>query len=157
MVVWATFFEPPPVERKKSEKNISENKNGIGIWSSLLIIIISLVALLVIVDTFKSFLITIIKDKENKENRFRRVNVRKIVSLEEIMKLNYNNVHIEIDTSDNLKKLYENIKEKGDSKIKISIVEADKKYLFELRDKRKFNYETLKNLNQEPYIKKINV
>jgi len=105
----------------------------------------------------KSFLITIIKDKENQENRFRRVNVRKIVSLEEIMKLNYNNVHIEIDTSDNLKKLYENIKEKGDSKIKISIVEADKKYLFELRDKRKFNYETLKNLNQEPYIKKINV
>ena len=105
----------------------------------------------------KSFLITIIKDKENQENRFRRISVRKIVSLEEIMKLNYNNVHIEIDTYDNLKKLYESIKEKGDSKIKISIVETDKKYLFELRDKRKFNNKTLKNLNKEPYIKKINV
>ena len=41
-------------------ENISENKKGISILSSLLIIIISLVALLVIVDTFKSFLITII-------------------------------------------------------------------------------------------------
>ena len=40
----------------------------------------------------KSFLLTIIKDKENQENRFRRINVRKIVSLDEITKLNYNNV-----------------------------------------------------------------
>ena len=77
--------------------------------------------------------------------------------MEEITKLNYNNVHIEIDTSDNLKKLYENIKEKGDSKIKISIDEEDKKYLFELKDKRKFDYETLKFLNKEHYIKKIRV
>ena len=77
--------------------------------------------------------------------------------LEEITKLNYNNVHIEIDTSDSLKKLYESIKEKGDSKIQISIAEENKNYLFELKDKRKFDFETLKYLNREPYIKKINV
>jgi DNA polymerase-3 subunit alpha len=105
----------------------------------------------------KSFLLTIIKDKENQENRFRRINVRKIVSLDEITNLNYNNVHIEINTSDNLEKLYKSIKERGNSKIKISITERGKKYLFELRDKRKFDYETLKYLNQEPYIKKISV
>ena len=105
----------------------------------------------------KSFLITLIKDKENQENRFRRINVRKIVSLDNIVKLNYDHVHIEIDKSDNLKKLYESIKEKGDSKIKISINEKQKNYIFELKDKRKFDYETLKYLNQEHYIKKINV
>ena len=105
----------------------------------------------------KSFLLTLIKDKENQENRFRRINVRKIVSLEDIAKLNYSTVYIEIDTSDSLKKLYENIKERGDSKIKISIAEQHKNYLFELKDKRKFDYETLKHLNQEPYIKKISV
>jgi len=105
----------------------------------------------------KSFLLTIIKDKENNENRFRRINVRKIISLEEITKLNYSNVLIEIDKSDSLNKLYETIKEKGDSKIQISIVEEDKNYLFELKDKRKFDFETLKYLNREPYIKKINV
>ena len=105
----------------------------------------------------KSFLLTLIKDKENQENRFRRINVRKIVSLEEIAKVNFNNVHIEINTSDSLKKLYESIKEKGNSTIKISISEQDKNYLFELKDKRKFDYETLKYLNQEPYIKKISV
>jgi len=105
----------------------------------------------------KSFLLTLIKDKENQENRFRRINVRKIVSLDDIVKLNYNTVHIEIDTSDSLKKLYESIKERGDSKIKISITEQHKNYLFQLKDKRKFDYQTLKHLNQEPYIKKISV
>ena len=49
------------------------------------------------------------------------------------------------------------INEKGDSKIKISVEENNKNYLFELKDKRKFNYQTLKFLNNEPYIKKITV
>jgi len=105
----------------------------------------------------QSFLLTIIRDKENQENRFRRISVRKIVSLKEISKQTYNDVFIEIDESDNLNKLYEAIKEKGNSKIKISINNKNKQYLFELKDKRKFDYETLKYLNKEHYIKKITV
>ena len=105
----------------------------------------------------QSFLLTVIKDKENKENRFRRINVRKIVSLKEITKLGYSDVYIEIDESDSLKMLYEAIKEKGNSKIKISINDKNKNYLFELKDKRKFDYKMLKNLNKEHYIKKITV
>ena len=105
----------------------------------------------------KSFLLTVIKDKENKDNRFRRVNVRKILSLDKLTKINYTNVEIELTNPEDLDKLYEAIKEKGDSKIKISIKKKDKNYLFELKDKRKFNYETLKFLNKEHYIKKISV
>ena len=56
-----------------------------------------------------------------------------------------------------MKELYEAIKEKGNSKIKISINDKHKNYLFELQDKRKFDYETLKHLNKERYIKKIRV
>ena len=105
----------------------------------------------------KSFLLTVIKDTSNQTNRFRRTNVRKIVSLDKIIKLDYNNVQIEIKDEDDLKKLYEVIKEKGNSKIKISINKEKKNYLFELSDKRKFDYETLKLLNKEHYIKKISV
>ena len=105
----------------------------------------------------KSFILTVIKDKQNQENRFRRINVRKIVSLEEITKKSYNNVHIEINTPDSLQKLYEIIKEKGEAKIKILFKKDEKNYLFELKDKRKFNYATLKHLNKEHYIKKISV
>jgi len=105
----------------------------------------------------QSFLLTVIKDKENQENRFRRISVRKIVSLREIVKQGYSDVYIEINEPNNLKKLYEVIKEKGNSKIKIAINDKNKNYLFELRDKRKFDYETLKHLNKEHYITKINL
>ena len=105
----------------------------------------------------KSFLLTVIKDQKNQENRFRRINVRRIVNLEQITKQNYSNVHIEINGPDNLEKLYEVIKEKGNSKIKITINQKSNNYLFELRDKRKFDYETLKYLNKEQYIKRISV
>jgi len=105
----------------------------------------------------KSFLLTVKKDKQNPENRFRRINVRKIVSLEKIVKQNYTKVEIEINNAEDLQKLYEAIKEKGDSKIVISIQNKNKNYLFELKDKRKFDYETLKSLNKEHYIKKISV
>ena len=105
----------------------------------------------------KSFLLTVIKDKENQDNRFRRVNVRKIVNLDKITKLNYSHVEIQMHNLNDLHKLYETIKEKGNSKIKISITKEDKNYLFELKDKRKFDYETLKYLNKEHYIKKINI
>jgi DNA polymerase-3 subunit alpha len=103
----------------------------------------------------KSFLLTVIKDKENKENRFRRISVRKIVSLDEASKLNYSNVKILINNTDDLDKLYQVIKEKGNSKIKISIESKSKNYLFELKDKRNFDHKTLKHLNKEHYIKKI--
>jgi len=103
----------------------------------------------------KSFLLTVIKDKENQENRFRRINVRKIVALHEITNQSYTNVEIEIHNANDLKKLYEAIKEKGDSKIKISIKNESKNYLFELKEKRKFDYKKLKNLNKEQFIKKI--
>ena len=105
----------------------------------------------------RSFLLTVIKDKENQENRFKRISVRKIANLEDLTKESYNNVHIEIKNANSLSRLYETIKKKGNSKIKISISEQDKNYLFELKDKRKFDFETLKYLNKEDYIKKIRV
>ena len=77
--------------------------------------------------------------------------------LDKITKLNYNSVEIEMHDEDDLSKLYEVIKEKGNSKIKILIKKKDKDYLFELKDKRKFDYETLKYLNKEHYITKINL
>ena len=79
------------------------------------------------------------------------------MSLDKITQSNYINVEIEMHNEDNLDKLYEVIKEKGDSKIKISIRKKEKNYLFELKDKRKFDYQTLKYLNKEHYIKKISV
>ena len=78
-------------------------------------------------------------------------------TLDKITKTNYETVEIQMKNAEDLEKLYEAIKEKGSSKIKISIKKADKDYLFELKDKRKFDFETLKSLNKEQFIKKITV
>ena len=48
----------------------------------------------------KSFLLTVIKDRENRENRYRRINVKNIVRLDDIRKKNYTNVEIEINNAD---------------------------------------------------------
>ena len=80
-----------------------------------------------------------------------------IKNLDEIINQNYSDVHIELKNADSLKKLYENIRKEGASKIKITINNGDKNYLFELKEKRKFDYEMLKTLNKEDYIKKISV
>ena len=44
----------------ESSESILENKRGVGFFSFLLVIFISLVALIVIVDTFKPYLLTIV-------------------------------------------------------------------------------------------------
>ena len=72
-------------------------------------------------------------------------------------KQHYSNVYIEIDKSNNLNELYKVINQKGNSLIKISVKEGEKNYLFELKEKRKFDHEILNILNKEHYIKKINV
>jgi len=104
-----------------------------------------------------SFMLTILKDKDNQENRFRRINVRKISKLEDLTKQHYSNVHIEIDKSNNLNELYKVINKKGNSLIQISIKEGKKNYQFKLKEKRKFDHEILNILNKEHYIKKISV
>jgi len=104
-----------------------------------------------------SFLLTILKDKENQDNRFRRINVRKISKMQDLTKQHYTNVYIEIDKSNNLSELYKVINKKGNSLIKISVKEGEKNYLFELKEKRKIDHEILNILNKEHYIKKINV
>ena len=71
--------------------------------------------------------------------------------------MNYSNVEIHLHNTEDLEKLYKVIKDKGNSKIKISIEDKNKNYMFELKDKRKFDYETLKHLNNEHYIKKIDL
>jgi len=105
----------------------------------------------------QSYIITVIKDKSNQENRLKRITVKSILSLKEFINKSFENVYIEIDKSDNLAILSNIINEKGGSKIKIFINDPKKKYLFELKNKRKFDYKILKYLNKEHYIKKIRV
>jgi len=105
----------------------------------------------------KSLLITVIKDISNQDNRFKRISVRKLISLGEISKHSIPKITFEIEELKNLKKLKDLISEKGDTNVKIVVQYNSKNLIFELSEKRKINPEILKSLKNVPYLKRINI
>ena len=105
----------------------------------------------------KSLLITVIKDIGNQANRFKRISVRKLVSLGEISKYSIPKITFEIEEVDNLKKLKDLISEKGNTNVKIVVKNNSKNLIFELSKKRKINPKILKSLKNELYLKRINL
>ena len=105
----------------------------------------------------KSLFITVIKDISNQDNRFKRISVRKLISLGEISKHFIPKITFEIEELKNLKKFKDLISEKGDTNVKIVVQNNSKNLIFELSEKRKINPEILKSLKNEPYLKRINI
>ena len=110
-----------------------------------------------ILNEGKSLLITVVKDISNQANRFKRISVKKLVSLGEISKRSIPKITFEIEEVDNLKKLKDLISERGDTNVKIVVQNNSKNLIFELSEKRKINPEILKSLKNEPYLKRINI
>ena len=110
-----------------------------------------------ILNEGKSLLITVIKDISNQDNRFKRISVRKLLSLGEISKQSIPKITFEIEELENLKKLKDLISEKGDTNVKIVIQNNSKNLIFELSEKRKINPEILQLLKKQPYLKRINL
>ena len=105
----------------------------------------------------KSFLITVLKDLSNQNNRFKRTSVRKLISLNEISKQSILKITFEIEKLENFINFSNLISEKGDTNVKIVVQNNSKNLIFELSEKRKINPEILKSLKNEPYLKRINL
>jgi DNA polymerase-3 subunit alpha len=105
----------------------------------------------------KSFLITVLKDLSNQNNRFKRMSVRKLASLNEISEQSIPNITFEIEKLENLNNFSNLISKKGNTNVKIVIKNNSKNLIFELSEKRKINPEILKSLKNEPYLKRINI
>ena len=100
-------------------------------------------------------LITVLRDKSNDDNRFKRINVRKLTNINSLSLQNFEKLTLEISNTDYLDKLSKLISKKGDTKIKIKVNIESKKLIFELENKRKIDKETLKIIQKEPYLKRI--
>lgn len=105
----------------------------------------------------KSFLITVLKDLSNQNNRFKRTSVKKLVSLNEISKQSIPNITFEIEKFENLMNFSNLISKKGNTNVKIVVKNNSKNLVFELSEKRKINPEILKSLKNKPYLMKINI
>ena len=105
----------------------------------------------------ESFVLTLQKDKVTSENIKKRVNVKKIVSIEELLNEPYSKVTIEL--ADNLKinEIKEILSSGGKTAIKLVINNKNKKASYSLENTRKFDLEHLKALKSKNYVIKITV
>ena len=102
-----------------------------------------------------SFVLSLQKDSIAGAKVTRRINIKNIVPLENFVKKSYDNVVIEINGKSNLDELQNILGENGNTKIQIKVNRDSKIYVFSLKNPRKFNFSTFKNIRSKEYVKKI--
>ncbi len=105
----------------------------------------------------ESFVLTLKKDKSLKETSQMRVNVRKILSLDDIINKPFSKVTIELNENYDINELKKFFKSKGETEINLIIHNKNKKIYYSLQNSRKFDFTHLKAIKSKEYVKKITV
>ena len=105
----------------------------------------------------ESFVLTLQKDKSVKNISNRRINLRKILSLDEIINKPYERVTIELKENYDIDEIKKLLTRDGKTKISLIINNSKKKIHYNLQNTRKFDFDQLKTLKSKEYVKKITV
>jgi DNA polymerase III subunit alpha len=103
----------------------------------------------------ESFVLTLQKDKIINGSSQRRINIRKISSLDDIINKPYSKVTIELNPNYNIEEIKEILKNKGQTEINLIFNSNDKKIYYNLENTRKFDFNQLKMMKSKEYVKKI--
>ncbi len=91
-----------------------------------------------------SLLLTIAKNLADENNRFKRINVKKITSLKNLFNKPISNIEIFLNDSNSLEKIEKILSKNGETQVKINIKDDKDKLIFNLKKKR---FVDRKNLN----------
>ena len=105
----------------------------------------------------ESFVLTLQKDKIIGDNFKKRINVRKILSLNEVINKPYSKVTIELKNNFNLKEINELLSVNGDTEVNLIFNNQNKRAHYSLENNRKFDLKHLKALKAKEYVEKITV
>ena len=105
----------------------------------------------------ESFILTLQKDKISGESIKKRINVRKILSLDEVVNKPYSKVTIELKNEYNLKEISDLLSDNGETEINLIIKDHNKLACYSLQNNRKFDLKHLKALKAKEYVEKITV
>ena len=105
----------------------------------------------------ESFILTLQKDKSITEISKRRINLRKILSLDEMINRPYSKVTIELSEDYNIQEIKELLSKKGNTEIKLVINNKNQKIHYNLQNNRKFDFHQFKHIKSKEYVKKITV
>ena len=100
----------------------------------------------------ESFVITLFKDVSGDQ---KRLNVKKIISIDNVINNNYKKVSIEIDEKLDLKELKKLLDKKGETEVQLIIRQKDTKFTVKLEKPRKFDLKLLNEVKNREYVKKI--
>ena len=114
-----------------------------------------LVANRAILKESETFVLTLQKDITENESLKKRINVRKILNLEDVINKPYSKVTIELKKSYNLQEIQEIFSVKGETQISLIIKTDNKRASYLLKDNRKFDLNHLKALKTKNYVEKI--
>ena len=105
----------------------------------------------------ESFVLTLQKDKTTGETEKKRVNVKKVISLSDVINRPYTKVTIELKNDYDIDEIKELLSNKGETEIKLLIKDKNRQALFSLQENRKFDLNHLKALKAKKYVEKITV
>ena len=105
----------------------------------------------------ESFVLTLQKDKITGDEAKKRINVRKILSLDEVINKPYSKVTIELKNNYDIEEIRELLSTNGDTEINLIIKDKNKAAHYSLQNNRKFDLKHLKALKAKEYVAKITV
>ena len=105
----------------------------------------------------ESFVITLQKDKNSSETEKKRINVKKIVNLDDVINKPYSKVTIELKSDYNIDEIKKLLSKKGETEINLLIKDNNNQAIFSLQENRKFDLNHLKALKAKKYVEKITV
>ena len=92
---------------------------------------------------------TVAKSLSDENNRFKRINVKKIVSLKDLLNKPIKNVTFTLNSLKNLNELSKFLVDLGETKVNIKINDNDKRLDFQLQKGRKLDRKTLNLLRNK--------
>ena len=143
------------VQEKKTQKG---NSYGIVKFSDLS----NVFELFIFSETFeanrnnlnegKSLMLTLIKNYVDGDKSQRRINVKKVISLKELVNNQINNITFRFNNIEEIKKLKNLSTDNGRTVVTILLNKDNKTHKFELKHKRKINNEVLNTLNLQENV-----
>ena len=86
-----------------------------------------------------------------------RINIKKILSLNDVINKPYSKVVIELKDNCKISEIKEILSDQGDTEVSIVIKDQNKKVYYSLKNNRKFKLSHLKALKAKDYVEKIDV
>jgi DNA polymerase-3 subunit alpha len=103
-----------------------------------------------------SFIITLVKNLSDEENRFKRINVKKIALLKELINKPIKEIQFKSENIKFFKSIFNLSKTNAQTEVKLVIKDNGKNLIFKLKDKRYIDRKTLESMNDKAISSLIN-